>query len=73
MRGLGDCQEALVAQVLEWGGQLGGLLAPHFTPAVTPIHTFLTLYSSLSPHASVAPDHTFMLLSKVIFISIHMS
>ncbi|XP_045603349.2 ectopic P granules protein 5 homolog isoform X1 [Procambarus clarkii] len=64
VRGHNDCQEALVAQVLEWGGQLGGLLAPHFTPAVVPIRTFLTLYSSLSPHASLAPDHTFMLLSK---------
>nr|XP_053655972.1 ectopic P granules protein 5 homolog isoform X2 [Cherax quadricarinatus] len=64
VRGHEDCQEALVAQVFEWNGQLGGLLAPHFTPAITPTHTFLMLYSSLSSHAVVAPDHTFMLLSK---------
>lgn len=62
--GHADCQESLVAQVLEWDGHFGGLLAPHFTPAVTPVHTYLTLYSSLSPHALISPDHTFMLLSK---------
>ena len=66
--GHADCQENLVAQVLEWGGHYGGLLAPHFTPAVTPVHTYLTLYSSLTPHALVSPDHTFMLLSKVSLI-----
>ncbi|KAK7082716.1 hypothetical protein SK128_026803 [Halocaridina rubra] len=64
LRGHADCQESLVAQVLEWGGHFGGLLAPHFTPSVTPVHVYLTLYSSLSPHALVSPDHTFMLLSK---------
>ncbi|XP_068201303.1 ectopic P granules protein 5 homolog [Palaemon carinicauda] len=62
--GHADCQESIVAQVLEWDGHFGGLLAPHFTPAVTPVHTYLTLYSSLSPHALISPDHTFMLLSK---------
>ncbi|ROT60954.1 putative ectopic P granules protein 5-like isoform X2 [Penaeus vannamei] len=64
VRGHADCQESLVAQVLEWGGKLGGLLAPHFTPYVTPKHVFLMLYSTLSPYAPSAPDHTFMLLSK---------
>ncbi|XP_047502036.1 ectopic P granules protein 5 homolog [Penaeus chinensis] len=64
VRGHADCQESLVAQVLEWGGKLGGLLAPHFTPSVTPKHVFLMLYSTLSPYAPSAPDHTFMLLSK---------
>ncbi|XP_063611379.1 ectopic P granules protein 5 homolog [Penaeus indicus] len=64
VRGHPDCQESLVAQVLEWGGKLGGLLAPHFTPSVTPKHVFLMLYSTLSPYAPSAPDHTFMLLSK---------
>ncbi|MPC32484.1 Ectopic P granules protein 5 [Portunus trituberculatus] len=62
--GHGDCQEKLVSEVLEWGGQVGGLLAPHFTPSVTSTATFLSLYSSLCRHASVSPDHTFMLLSK---------
>ena len=65
MGGHGDCQEKLVFEVLEWGGQVGGLLAPHFTPSVTSSANFLSLYASLGRHASVSPDHTFMLLSKV--------
>ncbi|CAL4061202.1 unnamed protein product, partial [Meganyctiphanes norvegica] len=64
LRGHADCQELLISQVFEWGGQLGGLLAPHLSPGVTPTHKFLLLYSSLSPHATTHPDHTFMLLSK---------
>lgn len=62
--GHGDCQEKLACEVMEWGGQVGGLLAPHFTPSVTSTATFLSLYASLGCHASVSPDHTFMLLSK---------
>lgn len=60
-----ECQELLVSQVVELGSHLGGLLAPHFTPAATPTHKFLTLYASLASHAPQAPDHIFMLLSKV--------
>ncbi|KAG0730098.1 Ectopic P granules protein 5 [Chionoecetes opilio] len=63
--GHGDCQENLVCEVVEWGGQVGGLLAPHFTPTATSTSTFLALYASLARHASTSPDHTFMLLSKL--------
>lgn len=72
MNGHGDCQEKLVCEVMEWGGQVGGLLAPHFTPSVTSTATFLSLYASLGRHASVSPDHTFMLLSKVRKVNLSM-
>ena len=60
----GDCQSALVTQVMQWKDQFGHLVAPHFTPLATDTDTLLGLYSALAPYAVSSPDMAFMLLTK---------
>ncbi|XP_076059738.1 ectopic P-granules autophagy protein 5 isoform X2 [Oratosquilla oratoria] len=64
-RGHEDCQEEILENVFVVAkDNLGGMLAPHFSPLSASSNTVLRLYSVLAPHATSNPDLTFTLMSK---------